>query len=50
MHTNENWKYYKDRKQQEAINARRIDESLDTYNEDDDVSDLTTLFKEYIDE
>ena len=50
MHTNENWKYYKDLKQQEVINARCIDESLDIYNEDDDVSDSPELFKEYIDE
>lgn len=44
-----NWKDYRDWKQKQTAATKRIDESLTDYNEDDDVSDLTEWYKEYID-
>lgn len=45
----DNWKDYRDWKQL-MENIRKNPQQEIDYNEDDDVSDLTTLFREYIDE
>lgn len=42
---NENYLYYKDQKTQQRLREQAYDNDFD----DDDVTDLTELFKEYID-
>ena len=42
---NENYLYYKEQKSQQRLREQAYDNDFD----DDDVTDLTELFKEYID-